>query len=149
MKIKLDIPADRIAQLFSSAIEGGDPVTTASKGGWCWGIYWHSHKAQPPKGYWYGEPATFSRDFTLEVVEVCDEGAFVGQHVTEEKTIAENVKAKAFKVHKLTAGQVAAGLAVMAKEFPDQFGQIMRNQIDAPCADSFLQACIFGKEVYA
>jgi len=36
--VKIDIPNSVIADMFCSAIESGDPVTTASRGGWCAGI---------------------------------------------------------------------------------------------------------------
>lgn len=45
MHIKLEISAERIANMMISAMESGDPVTTAAKGGWCWGIYWHTRES--------------------------------------------------------------------------------------------------------
>lgn len=135
MEIKLEIPADRIAQLMCSAIEGGDPVTTARKGGWCEGIYlrgwWEKHMKDLDE-VWYADPKLYSsNEFTIEIVEVDDETT---GHLTK---------------HRRNAAEFAKGLAVMAKKFPRQFGQIMTDDIDAPCADAFLQSLLFGDEKYA
>jgi len=144
MKIELNIPTDRIVQLMSSAMEGGDPVTTARKGGWCWGIYWHSRKAPPPDGFWYADEKFLGGQFRLQIVEVADENLY-----DRDATETANIKSGAFKLHTVTDKHFAKGLAVMAEKFPHQFGQIMTDDIDAPCADAFLQSMLFGDEKYA
>lgn len=140
MNITLEIPNERIAQLMCSAIEGGDPVTTASRGGWCAGIYWKSAKDTPPQfkdrdgkdeGPWYAVARFYVRPFRIEIVEVVNE-------TTGRK-----------KNHYATPQTVRMGLIAMASLYPDQFAQIMVDNIDAPCADAFLQSMLFGKEKYA
>ena len=120
----------RIANLFTSAIEGGDPVTTASKGGWCGGIFWKSQKAEPPAGVWYAKDVTFAGNFKLEIVEI--------DEATGRK-----------RSHFITRRHVREGMSAMASVFPHQFCQIINDEIDAPCADAFLQAVLFGKEKYS
>lgn len=131
MQIIIEIPDDTILHLMTSAIEGGDPVTTASKGGWCAGIFWHSRNATPPNGPWYSNPTTWSAEFQVEIVEI-----------VEEATGRE-------KTHKVRRADALRGLTVMAKKFPENFAEVMADKIDAMCADAFLQAMLFGEEKYA
>lgn len=144
MKIELEIPTDRIVQLMCSAMEGGDPVTTARKGGWCWGIYWHSRKATPPDCCWYADKAFWDGQFRLQIMEVADENLY-----ERGASDTANMKTGAFKLHAVTDKHFVKGLGVMAEKFPHQFGQIMTDDIDAPCADAFLQSMLFGDEKYA
>ena len=130
MDIKITIEAEKLVNLFSSAIEGGDPVTTASKGGWCAGIY-NKKRKRSLDVYWYADAATFADGFLFDVVEVDDE-------TTGHKT-----------THRIHQGHVRHGLTVMATKFPRQFAQILGDNIDAPCADIFLQCVLFGEEKYA
>jgi len=127
VKITIQITPGIIACLFTSAIEGGDPVTTASRGGWCDGIYC------PKAGdrWEYDAPNQYEKAFTLKVVEVDDE-------TTGHKT-----------THTVRMKHVRKGLEIMAKDFPEQFAQVVRDDIDAPCADLFLQCVLFGDEKYA
>ncbi|HEV2570970.1 MAG TPA: hypothetical protein VGU72_04470 [Beijerinckiaceae bacterium] len=129
MIVKIDVSAEKLADLFTSAIEGGDPVTTAARGGWCDGIYWKRRKSSGD--IWYCEPSNFANGFLIDIVEVDDERT---GHIT---------------THRIHQGHVATGLKLMAEKFPHQFGQIMQDNIDAPCADIFLQCCLFGAEKYA
>lgn len=134
MKITIDIPAATIAQLFASAIEGGDAVTTASRGGWCSGIYWKSKdlpESQLPRGAWYTNANIYTRPLALQIVEIVNE-------TTGRK-----------RSHWIGSGDVARGLAVMARVFPRQFEQVLQDNVDGPCADAFLQSMLFGKEKYA
>lgn len=130
MHIVLNIPNSRIAQLFSSAIEGGDPVT----GGWCNGINPHggSRRKAAEFRHWYTAEKFFSNGFLLQVSEVLDDG-----------------RDGKVKVHTINDGHVRRGLTVMARVFPSQFEQILSDNIDAPCADAFLQSVLFGEEKYA
>lgn len=133
LKVPLSIPAERIANMMCSAIESGDPVTTARKGGWCSGIYYHTKAANPPAGNWYVDNPAFylSKDFQIEIVEVDDERT---GHETS---------------HIIRRKELIAGLAKMATEFPHAFAQILEDNTDAPCADAFLQSMCFGEEKYA
>lgn len=134
MKITLDIPAGIIADLMTTAIESGDPVTTARRGGWCSGVFWRSRDLpldKLPMDCWYTNPQTFAKAFMIEVVEVDDE------------TTGHETK------HKVRPSDVSRGLAIMARKFPHLFGQILDDNVDAPCADIFLQCVVFGEEKYA
>ena len=129
-KITIEISSEKIAHLFTSAIEGGDPVTTASRGGWCAGINWAS--PQPvPTGAWWADPANWESIPPLKIIEVDDETT---GHTT---------------THRVNGIRVRDGLAKMASVFPHRFAQILSDEIDAPCADAFLQSMLFGEEKYA
>lgn len=127
MKIEIEVPSSTIANMMVSAVESGDPVTSAHKGGWCSGI---ALQKGPTAGLWYANESLYEGAFVLQVFEYHEE--------TDTKT-----------KHAVTPQKMAAGLAVMAKVFPDQFAQVMRDDTDAPCADAFLQSILFGKEKYA
>ena len=137
MLITIDVPARRIAELISSAIEGGDPVTTASKGGWCDGIYYRTKDTEPPepdpeREVWYQRREFYdSPDFQLEIIELDDEST---GHTTS---------------HIIHRDEVIAGLMVMAEKFAFAFSRVMQGEIDAPCADIFLQCVVFREEKYA
>jgi len=123
MKIEIEIPADRIANMMVSAIESGDPVTR----GWIADIR-TDPKAEP---LWYANPEFYAGTFLIEIDEF------------DEDT------GKLVKTHLVGDLAFAAGLKVMANKYPGSFGQIMRDDTDAPCADVFLQCVCFGEEKYA
>lgn len=134
MEITLFISPETIANMFVSAIESGDPVTTARKGGWCEGIYLE------PTGKniithgdpWYGEAETFKNpELKIKITEVDDEST---GHITR---------------HIIGLSDIARGLHVMAKDYHAYFGMVLSGDTDAPCADIFLQCILFGEEKYA
>src|SRR5262249_27528290 len=133
LDICTQITGKQIANLMCSAIESGDPVTTASKGGWCAGIFYKTKRHTPPGGCWYYDKPDWyeSDDFQIEIHEVDDERT---GHITR---------------HTVRRAELVKGLEAMMRAFPDQFGQIMRDDTDAPCADALLQSICFGKEKYA
>jgi len=140
MRIEIDIPAERIADLLTTAIESGDPVTTAMKGGWCDGIHWRSAKATPPAILdaigrpvrWYSAPTLFrGKKWTLQIVEVDDE--------------VQGTR----KRHHVGPRNVREGFKVMARRYPNEFAKVLANEIDAACADIWLQCILFGEEKYA
>lgn len=146
MQVRINIPAERIANLMCSAMESGDPVTSAARGGWCNGIYYRTKSTTPPEGNWYVDHPEFydAADFQIEVHEVADENTFdVG--APDKK----NLKSGALVIHIIRRKELLKGLAAMAVKFPHQFGQVLRDDTDAPCADAFLQAVVFGEEKYA
>jgi hypothetical protein len=166
MKIELEIPADRIANMIISAIESGDPVTTASKGGWCWGVFYKARDAEPPKTngvHWYAMPEFYDNDgLQIEIIEVADENAFqwfyddgsacealFGAGADWDVTTSKNLASGALKSHIINRAKLEAGLTAMALIFPHQFSQVIEDNTDAPCADAFLQAILFGEEKYA
>jgi hypothetical protein len=126
--LKHEISPERIADLFITAIESGDPVTTAARGGWCNGI---NLKGPLPDGNWYADPKLYAGKFTLEIIEVDDEST---GHETK---------------HRVGRRAIEKGLAVMAKDFPKLFQWIVDDNVDASCADIFLQCVVFGEEKYA
>lgn len=130
MKLQIDIPAQRIADLMITAIGSGDPVTTASRGGWCAGIFWQSESATPPQGIWYAEPKQWEGTFKIEIVEY-------------DETDGSKTR------HKIGRSQVRLGLSLMAIKHPNAFAMILAGNIDAAVADTFLQCVVFGEEKYA
>lgn len=129
MRIAIDIPAEVIANMMISAIESGDPVTTAARGGWCNGINLRSRGADHDT--WYAKPETYERPFVIEVIEVDDEASGHETH------------------HRVRPTDMARGLQIMAAKYPGLFKQVLANDTDAPCADIFLQCIVFGEEKYA
>ena len=130
-KVKVTlIMTDAISNMMISAMESGDPVTTASRGGWCVAINNRSRKAFEGE-WWYADPQYFNGPFSFEVVELDDEES---GHVTK---------------HKVRPIDVARGLTVMAMKFRHHFAKVLADNTDAPCADIFLQCILFGKEKYA
>ena len=132
--------------MMCSAIESGDPVTTASRGGWCAGIYYRTKRATAPAGNWYVDnPSMYdAADFQIEIHEVADENAWV-----RGASDAQQIASGALKVHIIRREHLVKGLAVMAEKFPHIFQQVIEDNTDAPCADIFLQCVCFGEEKYA
>lgn len=129
MQITLDIPADRIANMMTSAMESGDPVTTAARGGWCVAI--NLLKGGHAHDNWYADPSLYDGSFQIEVVELDDENT---GHETK---------------HKIGPADMHRGLGIMATKFPHLFQEVLSDNTDAPCADIFLQCILFGEEKYA
>ena len=130
MKIEINIPSNRIADLMSSAIESGQSVY------WCDGIFWKSRKHKPPhkRGCadpWYACCATYA-DPNL-VLEIIEHGE------TEHHSISHFVKLADFK----------KAFLLMAEKFPQHFGDFMNENDDALTADLFLQLLALGEERYA
>lgn len=154
MKITLEISAERIANMMVSAIESGDPVTTARKGGWCMGIFWKTMDADPndyefadPKdagGAWYGDEAFWASDFQIQILEVANEDIY-----QRRLDIKGNIKSGALALHTVKPEHFIKGLTIMAQKFPHLFGEILNDNSDAPCADIFLQCVLFGEEKFA
>lgn len=132
LRVTLEVSAQQVADLFTTAIESGDPVTTASRGGWCEGINSadSAHSLPEGEGPWYARPAFWAGDFHVTVVEY------------DEDTGATTD-------HKLDTARVEAGLLVLVQKFPSQLAAILGGDADAGTADIFLQCCCFGEEKYA
>jgi hypothetical protein len=132
VSITLTIPGDRIAQLFASAIEGGDPVTSAARGGWCEGIELEGGCPRPMPAFWYTSAELYDvDDFEIIIHELDDENT---GHVT---------------VHKIRLADIVRGLEAMAAKYPGAFSAILDDDLDTACADTFLQCMLFGEEKYA
>lgn len=132
MFISVEVSTDTIRHLFTSAIESGDPVTTASRGGWCAGVYWRTKDHTPPKGNWYYDKPEWygSAAFQVQVDEVSDE------------------RTGKITSHILRRRHLLVGLAKMAEECPEAFANVLKGETDASDADCFLQCVTFGKLVY-
>jgi hypothetical protein len=134
MKVTIEVSSQTIADIMITAIESGDPVTTASRGGWCAGIYAGSKDTKPPKNRtdprdpWYADPLFWEHSFVIQVDEVDDETG----HIT---------------AHFLTEAEFAEGLALLAETYPLVLGDLL-GDLDAAAADSFLQFVTFGRLVY-
>jgi len=130
VKIEIAIPSRRVADLMTTAMESGDPVTTAARGGWCHSITKRRRTRKAHSSPWYADPRYFEGPFAFDVVEYHEENDTV-------------------TYHRINAPRVRDGLHLMAMKFPFQFAQILTDEIDAPCADIFLQCVVFGDEKYA
>ena len=56
---------------------------------------------------------------------------------------------EAGKRHWLTFAKIKRGLELMAKNEPEAFADIVGENADMYTGDTFLQFCVFGKEVYS
>jgi hypothetical protein len=140
MQVTVEVKSETLANLFVSAIESGDPVTTARKGGWCNGINTTDKLAnefrvrelgKSARFPWYANPKFFDHPgLSIEIIEVDDEST---GHETK---------------HTLKKLDIVRGLQAMAKECPSQFGMVLEGETDAPCADCFLQCVVFGELKY-
>jgi len=129
MKIEIEVPAHVIANMMISAIESGDPVTTAARGGWCSAI--NLIAGGEARDVWYADAKLYEGDFLIEVVEVDDETT---GHETR---------------HAVRPDDMIIGLRRMATQFPHLFKEVLGDNTDASCADIFLQCIVFGEEKYA
>jgi hypothetical protein len=138
MQITLEITPEQIADLMTTFIESGDPVSTASRGGWCDGVEyvsgWVSRKKDADP--WYNQKELYAGGdgeyyFTIKVREIDDE-------TTGHKTI-----------HTVNLNDMGRGLQVMAKKYSHLFQQILADDVDAAVADIFVQCILFGEEKYA
>ena len=83
MQIEISVPEAVIANMITSAIESGDPVTTASKGGWCNGIDLKGGekiaKQFEADGPWWSCADLYKNPrCVLKIAEVVDENLIVG-----------------------------------------------------------------------
>jgi hypothetical protein len=122
VKIVLDIPAKRIADLMTTAICSG------YSGQWCAGVFikgaWE--KKETSDDFWYASPEVFEGDFTIEVHEYYD---------------------KLVK-HRINAADMLKGFALFAKEGRHAFSLFMDGNEDGPAADVWLQCVALGEIRY-
>lgn len=137
--VPVQISSETIANLFVTAIESGDPVTTAARGGWCAGIELESPGDVAPddpaiNDPWYANPRRYEDPaLRLKIVVVDDEDT------------------GATTDHFIGLKEIAAGLTKLAAsaDYNHHFSDIVGDNIDAATADIFLQFVCFGEEVYA
>lgn len=137
MKIQIDVPEHRIADIMTSAIEGNS-MTRA----WCAGVYLLSMKGRRVsnlpgirKGLWYNNPKTFeSCGFRMEVVEIIDE--------------AKQARGDNLRHHAVGRLNLREGIGKMAEHASEHFGDWMNEREDAVTADVFLQMVALGEVRY-
>lgn len=127
--VPVDITPQRLADLMITAVECND-MTAA----WCAGVRLrHPGRDTLGKGPWYADPTLYAKPFLIEVREVIDEAG-------DWKDPAN------IRVHRINADDMAAGLNLMAREYPQHFGDFIGENEDAVTADVFLQ-CVALKDV--
>lgn len=125
-RIERDVTPQRIADMFTGAVEGGS-------GYWCSGIYLKSPGDVAPGDefrdeVWYANPHRYEDpDLKIELFEFDSE---------------------ADKKHIVTLDNIKRGLALMAEKSPHQFANLVGETDDATTADVFLQYVVFGEVVY-
>lgn len=145
--IKVSVRKEVIAELLSSAFNAGD-----THGCGYWARPYRNHSNRPyvltefsaPKfrKQAIAECGTWLKKETWNVHwPLFDGGSLcLVEHMDESED--EPVE------HILNQGAFANGLAIMAKEFPAEFGQVLAGNIDGPLGDLFLQCVCFGHEKY-
>lgn len=135
MKITLEIPSEKIADLMVTAIEDNAMVRA-----WCNGVF-----LVEPKSYgsavdvndqrpWYAKKEIYEKSFTICVQEILDESL-----AAEGKNI---------KKHNCTSVQMAEAFRLMAEKECRHFGDFMIDNYDIFTADVFLQLMALGEVVY-
>lgn len=131
MKIEIDIPAQRIADLMVTALECND-MTAA----WCAGVHLieparHTLKDSP----WYSDPALYKQPFKIEVKEVINECApWEGDNI---------------KTHVVTQAEFASAMTLWAKgDYAHHLADFIAENEDAVTADVFLQLVALKEVVY-
>lgn len=145
LTVKIEISFEEVANLFCSAVESGDPVTSAARGGWCAGIHpvggskklAERLKAEG-KHNWYAEAEFWAPGALIDIFEVDDESK--EWNVEKRKNVI---------VHRINPAKLRDGFAIMAKKFPRVFASILDDNSDATTADILLQCLCFGEEKYA
>jgi hypothetical protein len=143
---KVEIPAERIADLFVNAIECNHMTRS-----WCGGIRfrhaviegqriddddWEGFEANT---VWYNDARLWaSSDFAVDVYEIEDEAEYFNLKKSEDN----------LKRHRVTRAELDAGLKLMAEKHARHFGDFMAENDDAITADVFLQLVTLKDVVY-
>lgn len=135
MKVILDIPAQKIADLMVTAIEGNHMVRA-----WCDGVF-----LVTPKSYarsidinntspWYSKKEIYEQSFSISVHEIFDTlGPPKGDNINK---------------HTVGSVQFAEAFRKMAEHSPKQFAEFMTDNYDIITADVFLQYAALGELIY-
>jgi len=129
MRIRIDIPPERIADMMVGAIEGNSMTRS-----WCAGVYLRGAWARRQKQLeapWYSDPKLYKGSFLLEVHE-----------------IAEETAPWKIKKHAINGARFRKGLALMATEASSHFAAMLGEADDNVTHDVFLQYVVLGKLVY-
>lgn len=130
VQVEHEITGQRIADVMTTAIESGDPVTRS----WVGGIHLLDYTTGEKKGDdpWYADSAIWDGNFKVQVTEIDDDTSEEAKHI-------------------VGPGEMVKGLQVMATKFPDTLKRIVdeEDSFDAGDADLFLQCICFAEEKYA
>ncbi len=132
MKVSIDIPAARIADIMVTAIECNLMTTS-----WCAGVYLISSQAgvtEDDARCWYSLPEVYEKPFEIEIKEIIDES---------KKPQGKNLKSR-----KVKSVEMSTAFALMAQKYGRHFGDFMNENEDNITADVFLQCLALGEVVY-
>ncbi len=130
MQIKINVSNSDLANLITSALEGGSN-------------YWAEvvHKVQPTKmTHWCftdGKDKKAKAEYLEEYV--MNEGGSLTIRDTESEEHSEHV---------LTLAKAERGLQLMADKFGSNFADVLRQDTDANTGDVWLQLALFGDVIY-
>lgn len=123
-KVELEVPAQTIADLMVTAIEGG-----------C--NYWMSH---------------FQASWIPKLKETCDLPWYAQEEVYKDPDFSIAIFVKDEDEDSglfiLSQAGVVIGLSKLNSEFPEHARKIFEENYDVETADVFLQLCLFGEIVY-
>jgi hypothetical protein len=130
LKIVINLPPQRFADLLCSFVEGNDPVSQ-----WCTDVALKSSVGATPgiDRHWYAEGKTFEGTFVFQVTELVDE------------------RSGELKEHLISQDDVLKGFEKIAanEDYAHHFGNLLSDNEDAATADIIMQFIVFGEEKYA
>ena len=85
--------------------------------------------------YWCENSLAYERETNKALTPI---GVKVKDFEAEDKPV----------VHTLNLAKIKKGLTVMAKKFPEHFGDFHSGNYDMNTGDVFLQCCLFGDVIY-
>lgn len=132
VKIEMDIPVERIADLLCCALEGGSN-------------YWYTiEKFQEPNRFEY---KCFPDDKKpiRHIDYPMNKGGFI---IVSDRRANDDADEKDLVFKKIDLESMKEGLAIMSKKYPRHFNDFMCENDDADTGDVFLQCCVFGELVY-
>lgn len=130
MKLRIEIPSKRIADIITNAVELPHNSMTRA---WCGGVELKGRWAKDPKikaaQFWYADvPALYESQFVVDIIE-CDEGKPPVTHHRNQEHLKQ-----AFEL--------------MATKHAQHFAAFMRENEDNITADVLLQLFAFGEVRY-
>lgn len=126
MKVNVDVPLGRIADLLCTGMEGGI-------GYWCQ-IDWD--KSSKPS------------EINPEIAEEWGQFRHVSWPLSPGGSVALIDTEDDGKEYSLDTAAIEIGLRVMAQKYPGHFSDFMRENEDAETGDVFIQCCVLGETVY-
>jgi hypothetical protein len=131
--VTIDVPAQRIAEIMTMAIEG-NPMTRS----WCAGVSLTSNAPDYLAGEtvaaWYERPSVFESDFKFQVKEILDQ---------RKPPNSDNIK-----VHVVDLNKISTGIGILSKKYAHHFRDFIADNADVCTADVFLQCVALGDIIY-